>query len=294
MRKAIMGTSLLLLVLGMSPARTDDVSASDAVAQINAACSASRDVLVGVGGTIDGPVDLVSSPGRLASGSQGKDLVLDSATGTYGALSNSGLSARKRATALKYLKRSDATHWLNRGVFADPQSGWTASFEQARDASLDIGSDCAGGLADQSVTRSANTWRFATAVVTVDEAGRLLAWEAQGVERRFSYAVGSIDLPERTVTFAQWSRASQAATLNATLRTLSRQIATTVNQSPATAEAIAEQAAAAVADPRAVPLKVRQLRKGTLLFARNPYTKRYHAWRVYVRDEQAVARPVAP
>ena len=66
--------SLLLLVLGMSPARTDDVSASDAVAQINAACSASRDVLVGVGGTIDGPVDLVSSPGRLASGSQGRTL----------------------------------------------------------------------------------------------------------------------------------------------------------------------------------------------------------------------------
>ncbi len=236
MRTAVTGMSLMLLVVGMSPATADTGTASDAVAQINTACSTSYDVLVNGGGAVDGPVDLVVSPGRLAVGSQGAGLVLDSATGTYGALSDSGLSVRKRARALRYLKRSDATHWLNRGVFPDQQSGWTASYEQARDALLDIGSDCADGLAGQSFTRVGDTWRFATATVSVDEAGRLGAWEEQGIERRFTYAVRSIDLPERTVSFARWARASQAASLNAILRTLGRQIATTVSESPATVD----------------------------------------------------------
>ncbi|MEZ5158512.1 MAG: hypothetical protein R2687_06735 [Candidatus Nanopelagicales bacterium] len=294
MRTAVAGASLMLLAVGMSPATADTGSVVDAVAQINTACSTSYDVLVNRGGAVDGPVDLVVSPGRLAVGSQGAGLVLDSATGTYGALSDSGLSDRKRARALRYLKRSDTTHWLNRGVFPDQQSGWTASYEQARDALVDIGSDCADALAGQSFTRDGDTWRFATATVSVDGAGRLGAWEEQGIERRFTYAVRSIDLPERTVSFARWARASQAASLNATLRTLGRQIATTVSESPATVTAIAEQATAVAAAPRAVPVKVRALRKGTLLYARNPYTKRYHAWRVYVRGERAVARRVAP
>jgi hypothetical protein len=294
MRTAVTGTSLMLLAVGMSPASADAASASDAVAQINAACAVSYDALVTAGGAVEGPVDLVLSPGRLALSSQGAGLVLDAQTGTYGALADSGLSSGKRTTALKYLKRSDASHWLNRGVFPDQQSGWITSFEQARDASLDIGSECAADLADQSVTRDGKIWRFANATVTLDEGGRLSEWETQGVLRRFSYAVNPIDLPERTVSFARWERASQAASLNATLRALTRQIATTVNEAPATVAAIAEQTSAVAAAPRAVPLKIRGLRQGVLLYARNPYTKRYHAWRVYLRDELAVARRVAP
>jgi hypothetical protein len=68
-------------------------------------------------------------------------------------------------------------------------------------------------------------------------------------------------------------------------------VASTVDPDPAAID----QAIRTYPDPaRAVPLKVRTLRRGSLIYGRNPYTKTYHAWRVYLKSGEALARRVAP
>jgi hypothetical protein len=67
-----------------------------------------------------------------------------------------------------------------------------------------------------------------------------------------------------------------------------------VNAGQANLETIDAAVRAALPTDRVVPVRTRQLRAGTLLFSRNPYTKAYHAWRVYLKDGEALAKRVAP
>jgi hypothetical protein len=78
------------------------------------------------------------------------------------------------------------------------------------------------------------------------------------------------------------------------MRELTRQVARDVNAAGPGVAAIDAGVRAAVPADRVVPLKVRALRKGVLIHARNPYSGTYHAWRVYLKAGQAIARKVAP
>jgi hypothetical protein len=145
------------------------------------------------------------------------------------------------------------------------------------------------------VERDGQRWVFtlpgpAQVSVVGDGQGRLAQFGAVSV----SYGAQSIVAPTGAVGYAAWRKASEAASLNATMKDLSRTVAATVNADGATVAAIDAATRASVPTDRVVPLKVRQLRRGVLMYGRNPYTRTYHAWRIYVKNGDAVARRVAP
>jgi hypothetical protein len=266
----------VLLVVGATPASATSVS-------LDAACQATREALA-AGGTI-APGDVVVAGPRIVVGGR----ILEP-SGTYGLLTSEGLRERDRKAALGYLRAPRATAWFAVGRFPDATGGWTSDYEQARAVAVPLPADC-GASAGSLLSRSGATYQYARATVVLDEAGRISQWSGAGLNLSFTYGPQRVDLPTRWVAFARWQRASQAASLNATMRTIARAVAAATEPRPV---AIAEAMEAAIDPDRAVPLRTRALRQGTLMFARNPYTRTYHAWRVYVRDGEVRARRVAP
>ena len=68
------------------------------------------------------------------------------------------------------------------------------------------------------------------------------------------------------------------------MKQISRAVAASVNASGPNVAAIDAATRAAVPTDRVVALKVRQLRRGVLIYGRNPCTKTYHAWRIYLKS----------
>lgn len=263
-RTAATATALAVTVVAALPAAAEPIA-------IDAACQATRDALAG-GGTAG---EVVFAGQRWRAGSQ----IVDS-SGTYGLIAGEGLRAKDRKAALRYLKVPDATAWFDAGRFPGQ------NYAQARLQAIGLPEDCARA-AGLFLSRSGSTYQYANLSVTLDDAGRIVQW----ANLNFTYGPQTVDLPAPVVSFGKWQRASQAASLNATMRTIARTVAGSV---PADPEAIAASLRS-YADPvRAVPLKVRTLRAGALLYGRNPFTKTYHAWRVYVKDGTLAAKRVAP
>lgn len=268
----------LLLGLGVHPAQADPVG-------IDVACRVTTDALEG-GGTVTSGEGAVGVAGtRLRVGAR----VIDP-TGTYGLVSADGLRTKDRKAALGYLGSPRATSWFAAGRFPTT-AGWVTSYEQARQEAIGLPADCTA-VAGPYVSGSGPTVQYERLTVTLDDAGRIALWDAGGDALTFTYGPQTIDLPPAPrVAYSRWQRASQAASLDATMRAIARQAATSVVADPAAIEAALE---AAVDPGRVVPLRLRELRQGTLIYARNPYTRTYHAWRVYVRDGEVRARRVAP
>lgn len=301
MRQApFVGATVLLTGLCVAPAAAGPVAIDDALQVVSRACADSHAAIAADGGSmVTATVQVRLAPGRFEVSAPGGSRIADAATGTYGLISDDGLRGKDRRAALRYLKRPAATHWLNAGRF-EAGGQWTATFESARDAVLSLDGSCAqelGGSADP-VEHNGDTWYFTgpagTITVGLDGSGRLVQWSGGGVDRQFSYTAQDVVLPTRTVPYTGWTRASQAASLNSTMRTLSRDVAAQVNAGTPTIAAIDAAIRAGIPAGRAVPLKVRQLRRGILVYGRNPYTGTYHAWRVYLKKDTAVARRVAP
>lgn len=262
MRAAI--AAALLVGLGVAPSHADPVS-------IDAACQATRGALA-AGGSAG---EVVFAGQRWRAGSQ----IVDTA-GTYGLIAGEGLRPRDRKAALRYLKSPRATAWFDAGRFPGQ------SYAQARLQAIGLPADCATA-AGLFLSRSGNTYQYERVTVALDDAGRIVSW----ANLAFAYGPQAVDLPTAVVPYAKWQRASQSASLNATMRTISRTVAASVSADPGAISA----ALRTYADPtRAVPLKVRTLRAGSLLYARNPFTGTYHAWRVYVRTGTLKAKRVAP
>ncbi len=245
---------------------------------LNDACAATLAALSSTGGTSGATVFAGS---RFTAGSR----IIDAQAGTYGLIAGEGLSTKDRKAALGYLKKPTATAWLNAGKFYG--TSWVDSYQAALAQVAGLPSDCAaaaGGLLSQS----GSTYTYANVSVDID-AGAVTRWGTTS----FTFGGQNLPLPQGSpVAYASWLKASQAASLNATLRTITRTVAQSVPEP--TKEAIDTLLRASIDPDRAVPLQIRQLRAGSLLSARNPYTKTYHAWRVYLKDGQPVARKVAP
>jgi hypothetical protein len=274
---SLVGATGLLLGLVAAPAHADPVA-------LDAACRSTSEALSAGGVVTSGGGTLTVAGTRLRIGSR-----LIDPSGTYGLLAGEGVRAKDRRAALAYLRAPRATAWVLEGRYPTA-TGWGTSYEQARQEAIGLPADCiaaAGGL----VSRSGPTYQYEQVTVTLDAAGRLTTWSTVAEQRTFAYGTQSLDLPARPVAYARWQRASQAASLNATMRTVARGVAASADADPAAIDAALRTAI----DPgRAVPLRLRELRSGTLIFARNPYTGTYHAWRVYVRDDEVRARRVAP
>ncbi len=281
------------LLLGAAPAAAEPVGTTAAGQQAAQACESGRQALLATGGSVSSPSgqDLFA-PGRFTTTGR---VVIESA-GTYGAIADEPLLARERRAALRYLKRPAAAWWLRAGVFATSDQGWAATYEQARAAAVTFDGTCAQVLAAASgVQAVTNGWVFTlpdgTAVsATVDDMGRLTSLGDLTVD----YEAVTVPTPRGAVGYLRWRRASEAASLNSTMRMLTREVASQVNAGPPTIAAIDAAIRAAIPVDRAVALKVRQLRRGVLVHGRNPFTGTYHAWRVYVKKDTAVARRVAP
>lgn len=270
-RLFVPAVSLLLL----SPAA---LPASAAPVSLDAACEATRTLLATQGGS-NGTVTFAGP--RFSVGS----LVVDSADGTYGLISGEGLRAKDRKTALGYLRQPKAKAWLNAGRFYGLV--WGTSYEQAMAQASGLPEVCstaAGGLLSQS----GDTYSYANVSVDISD-GAVVRWGTT----TFRFGPQTVTVPSGpTVAYGAWLKASQAASLDATLRTIVRTVAATVPQP--TPKAIDTLLRASIDPDRAVPLKVRTLRSGALLSGRNPYTKTYHAWRVYLKSGEPTARRVAP
>jgi len=294
--------SAFIMGASLAPAAADEVSADEALKAIGAACKQSRESLV-VGGDAelsDGSRAVVSES-RLQAVWSGRTRLIDAVTGTYGPLSEAGLTRNQQRAALRYLKRPSATHWLRRGVIESPASGLVTTFERAREDVAGLAEDCTRMIAGAAVaTRAGRTWQFVdpgsgeSTTIVLDDAGRLVTWTGPAGQRSWAYGPRTVDLPDRVVGYAAWRKAAAAASLNVILRTIARSAAATANAATPTVDAIGAAVRVLTVQPRAVRVKVRQLRKGTLVYARNRYTKTYHAWRVYLKGERAVARRVAP
>ena len=269
-RLAVSGATVVLLGLAVAPA--------PATVSLNDACAKTVQTLGSTGGTA-GPV--VFAGPRFTSGSR----ITDSSAGTYGLIAGEGLSPRDRKAALGYLKKPSAKAWLNAGKFYG--TGWADSYQSAVAQVVGLPVDCAaaaGGLLSQS----GDTYTYANVSVDID-GGAVIRWG----NLSFTFGAQNLAAPGGTpISYAAWLKASEAASLNATMRAITRSVAATVTE--ATPEAIDAQLRAAIDPNRAVPLQVRMLRAGSLLSGRNPYTKTYHAWRVYLKDGTPVARKVAP
>lgn len=298
MRIAVAGPAALAMALCATPAAADPVPVADALAAVGQACRASRDALLGAGGTVTaGDERLAVSPGGYQLQGLALNRVVLPGVGTYGRVADDGLSRGQLRKAWRYLRRPAAEWWLDPSRFWSPGLGWAANYEQSRDAAVVIDATCIQALngAAEPAERTGDSWQFvitgqAGVTVLTDAQGRLTAW----ADTRYEYAPPAVTAPAGTVAHRAWQRASQAASLNAALREMTRQVARGVNAGVPSVAAI--DAAARVATPtgRAVPVEVRQLRRGVLFHGRNPYTKAYHAWRVYLKGGEAVARRVAP
>lgn len=261
---AAIAAAALVAGLGILPAAAEPVS-------IDAACQATRDALT-TGGTAG---DVVFAGQRWQAGS-----VIVDASGTYGLIAGEGLRTKDREAALRYLKAPGATAWFDAGRFPGQ------TYAQARQQATGLPADCAAA-AGLFLSRSGSSYQYANATVILDDAGRIASWS----NLAFTYGPQTVDLPAPVVPHAKWLRASQAASLNATMRTIARTVAGSATPDPAAIAASLRT----YADPaRAVPLKVRTLRAGALLYGRNPFTRTYHAWRVYVKDGTVAAKRVAP
>jgi hypothetical protein len=298
MRKVAIAVSVAVLGgAAATPAAADTVPLDQALQAVSQACSASATALAGGGSIVRSSSTVTLAPGRFGVAGATANRVVVADTGTFGPIADDRLRARDRRAALRYLKRPKATWWLNSGRFESPAQGWAATFDQSRAAAVALDGSCTQSLdgAFDEVQRDGSTWTFTApaqgpVVVVIDAEGRLLSWD----ETQVSYAAQTVTPPTGAVAFAAWQKASQAASLNQTLRSLTRQVAAEVNADEPTLAAIDAFTRAVLPTQRAVPLKVRQLRNGVLVFGRNPYTKTYHAWRVYLRSGKAVARKVAP
>ncbi len=285
-------------VVGAAPVIAEPVALPEALQAVSSACAQSRTTLVTKGGSVTSTSAMkVFTDARFEVDDSAGQRVVDSQAGTFGSLAGSGVSGKIRKKALAYLDQPGAQWWVNSGRFLTDALGWSATFEQARAAALPVDGSCAQALdgAFDEVERVANTWTFSLALegpvtIVIDSDGRL----AQGWGLSFDYAARDIGLPTDAIGYRGWRKASEAAGLRPTLRELARGIAATVNAGEPDLEAIAEASRAAVPTDRVVAIKVRQLRAGTLLYARNPYPKTYHAWRVYLKNGQARATRVAP
>lgn len=292
------GVTMLLTVVCAAPAVADTVALPDALASVGASCAQTRAALLSTGGRVIEQEQTVTLAGdRFAVVGPGTNRVAIAGDGTYGAMADDSLRRKDRRAALRYLKRPGATWWLNPGAFWSPASGWSASFEESAGAAVPIAATCAQDLAAavDPVVRDGQRWEFSIpgqgAVVVVEDAqGRL----AQLGQVTAAYGVESVSAPPGAVAYAAWQKASQAASLNATMKQISTGVATTVNAGDPTVAGIDAATRAAVPTDRVVPVKVRQLRRGVLIYGRNPYTKTYHAWRIYLKGGEAVARRVAP
>ncbi len=294
----ITGLAALTALVGAGPGIADTVALPEALQAVTSACTAARVALVANGGSLtsSGAVKVFAGARFEVDDSSGQRVV-DSQAGTFGSLAGSGVSGKTRKKALAYLGQPGAAWWVNAGRFQTDALGWSASFEQARDGALPVDGSCAQALdgAFDEVERTGNSWTFNVAMqgpvtVVIDSEGRL----AQGWGFSFDYSAREVTVPTGAIGYRGWRKASEAAGLRPTLRDLARQVASSVNSGEPDLQAIAEAARAAVPPDRVVAIKVRQLRAGTLLYARNPYTRTYHAWRVYLKNGMARATRVAP
>jgi hypothetical protein len=269
-RIAIPGATVVLVGSVVAPA--------PATVSLNEACAATLAALGSNGGTSGATVFAGS---RFTSGSR----ITDAQAGTFGMIAGEGLSAKDRKEALGYLGKPTATAWLNSDSFYG--TSWVDSYEAALAQVAGLPADCAaaaGGLLSQSGV----TYTYANVSIDI-ESGAVTRWGTTS----FTFGAQNLPLPQGTpVAYTSWLKASQAASLNATLRAITRTVAQTVPEP--TKEAIDALLRTSVDPARAVPLRIRQLRAGSLLSGRNPFTKTYHAWRVYLKDGQPVARKVAP
>jgi hypothetical protein len=274
------------------------VGLPEALQTVTAACDSSRAALAAGGGSIVSPSSVkLFEAGRFEVDSGTVQRVVTAEDGTFGSIAAEGLPVRTRKKALGYLKRPGATWWVNAGRFESPVNGWSATFEQARDAQIGLDGTCAQPLAGafDEVERDGDAFTFVVPLadpvtVSLDGDGRLTRW----ADVVYDYAARSVTVPADAIGYRSWQKASQAASLRAELRLLAREVATGVNAGQADLEAIDAAARAALPTDRAVPVRIRKLRAGTLLYARNPYTKTYHAWRVYLKGGEALAKRVAP
>lgn len=294
----IAGAALLLSATSAVPAAAASVGLPEALQAVTSACELSRAALASSGGSITaGPSVKRFEAGRFEVGSSSVQRVVVSDTGTFGSIAASGMPSRARKKALAYLKRPTATWWLHIGRFESPVLGWSATFDQARDSEIGLDGSCAQSLdgAFDEVEQVGDAFTFnlpfgEPVTVSIDSDGRLTGW----ADTAFDYAARSVTVPTSAIPYRSWQKASQAASLRAELRTVAREVATGVNSGRADLEAIDAAARAALPSERAVPIRTRRLRAGTLLYGRNPYTKTYHAWRVYLKDGKALAKRVAP
>ena len=298
MRSApVAGAAVLFTSLWAPPAAADPVPLPQALQAVSQSCADARAALIDQGGLVaSGSSRLVLATDRFeVTGPVGRRVVV-AGVGTYGSIADEALRAKQRKAALRYLKRSGATWWFHSGAYAVPGQEWSAAYDQSRAAAVTIDGTCAQSLtgALEPVAHDANTWTFtmagqASITITTDAHGRLVSWG----DLQIVHGAQSVGAPAEGIAYGRWQRAAQAATLNATLRDLTRELARQVNAAGPSVAAIDAAARAGVPQDRAVPLRVRQLRKGILVYARNPYTKTYHAWRVYLNKQQARARRVA-
>ncbi len=294
----VVGATMLLSAVCAAPAAADNVPLPDALAAVDVSCAQTRAALLSSGGqAVDAQKTVTMAVDRFAVTGPGTNRVSIAADGTYGALADDNLRVRDRKAALRYLKRPGATWWLNPGVFWSPTAAWASSFEDSAGAALPIAENCAQELtsAADPVVRDAQRWEFTIpgqgAVVVVQDApGKLTQFGPVAV----SYAVQTISAPSGAVAYSSWQKASQAASLNSTMKQISRSVAVAVNAGDPTVAGIDAATRAEVPTDRVVALKVRQLRRGVLVYGRNPYTKTYHAWRIYLKGGEAIARRVAP
>ncbi len=294
----IAGVTMLLTVVCAAPAAADSVALPEALTAVDGACTQTRTALTTSGGAVvEGDTTVTLAGDRFAVAGPGANRVAVAAEGTYAALSDDGLRAKERKAALRYLKRPAATWWFNPGAFWSPGAGWSASYAESASGAIPIPTSCAQEVAAAAdpVERDGRRWVFTLPgqgafVVVEDGLGRLSQFGAVAV----SYAAQSVSVPTGTVEFVAWQKASQAASLNSTMKQISRSVAAAVNAQGPTVAGIDAATRAAVPTDRVVPLKVRQLRRGVLIYGRNPYTKTYHAWRVYLKKGEALARRVAP
>ncbi|HNE88624.1 MAG TPA: hypothetical protein PK902_04705 [Actinomycetota bacterium] len=298
MRPALIsGVTMLLTAVCAAPAVAVPVPLPEALESVTAACASTSSALTSVGGrAVDGDSSVAVTGDRFAVSGPGTNRVAIAGEGTFGAVADDGLRPKDRRAALRYIKRPGATWWLNPGAFWSPAAGWSATFDDAARAAVPLSATCAQDLAAaDSVDRDGSRWVFTLPgegpfVVVTDGQGRVTRFGAIAI----TYGAQSITAPAGAVSFAAWQKASQAASLNSTMKQISRAVAASVNASGPNVAAIDAATRAAVPTDRVVALKVRQLRRGVLIYGRNPYTKTYHAWRIYVKGGEAVARRVAP
>jgi hypothetical protein len=225
-RTLVGGVALLLSAASAGPVSATTVGLPEALQTVAAACDLSGVALAAGGGSISSGSTLkLFEAGRFEVDSGTAQRVVTSEAGTFGSIAASGLSVKTRKKALAYIKRPGATWWVNAGRFESPAHGWSATFEQARDAQIGLDGTCAQSLdgALDEVERVGDTFTFSVPLgepvtVSIDVDGRLTAWA--GVV--YDYAARSVTVPANAIAYRSWQKASEAASLRAELRSLAR------------------------------------------------------------------------